>query len=242
MRKFLSILTILAVVLSFTACSETVEDSVNKGILSNKVSVEPFDFGEYDYKFKVEVDGLKLSIPSTLGEYLDAGLVNLEGDYGEEAKLEPGVMYQTVLKTPNGMQLNVSLSNPTNRKMLMKDVFVSGISMHFDKELEKDIGETKIYPLITDATQKYLFPGVSVEDAEIILGLGEHSKLLHTEYLENEDIIHQVSYGDEDINALVIGQYGMETGLLNISINFENLNTVVEDMPPEPGPAPIPVK
>ena len=246
MKRILSIFIILSMVLALCACSDTSSKKVNEKeeLIETTEEVVQFNFDNYEYKFKVEVDNIELSVPATFGEYLENGLITLEDAYLENKKLHMGEMQQVTMVTPSGIQLDTILSNPTNKDMDIKNVCVSGISMQFNTNLEEVSDTIKIYPSKTNATQKFLFPAISVEDAEIVLGLGEYSKLVHTETLNNDEIIHQVSYGDEDISATVIGQYGMNSGLSNIYINFEKLNSTMEDAPPEPqpGPAPMPVE
>ena len=216
MKKIISILVIMSLILCLGACSNKEPEVV---VEEEVKIVEPFDFGEYDYAFGIEIDGINVSMPATLGEYMEKGFVNDLGEFNEEENFQPGFKASTMLKTPNGATFVVNLSNPTDHNLSVKDVFVSGVVITFNDELEKTIGQTKIYPSFTDATQRYLFSGLSIEDSEIVLG--SDARLID---FEKDYSASRYLCGSEDIPIEVNLEFiSEEDGLKAISINYLNL-------------------
>lgn len=218
MKKIITSILIVISIVSLCSCTKNdLKDTTNSKIAistENEMSVEPFDFGEYKYYFTIKTKNQEFKLPCTIGELIDAGFKDV--NFSDDLILNSGEITTATFLSNDDDRLNVTLSNPTNHDLSYKDIFVIGCDIKLSNE------DIKIYPSKTNATQKFLYSKLGIEDAEIVLG--EDSKWLGvgTRNEQGNPINISYKYGDEDIFANILLGYKDEN-LHNVTIMFENL-------------------
>lgn len=189
MKKIISIVTLIALILGLTACGSTYDTTTppepQPGPPPMPVSTDMpkekttssinHNFENLKYYFTIDMDENKLKMPATLNDCLTAGFINAYGGFVEDQKFISNATASARLKNPDGNEMVVHLSNPSDIDIDLKDAIVAGITLNLGTELSKE--SIKIYPSVTNATQKYLSSKITIEDAEIVLGLGEYAEL-----------------------------------------------------------------
>lgn len=173
--------------------------------------------------FSLEVDGLTLPVFSTVENYLDAGLENYSS-YKEDDMFDAHLTGTLIFKTPNNIELLVTVANPKNTPVKFKDALIAGITVEFDPETDITYGETRLYPFETSATQKYIYTGLGIEDCEMVLG--DNKKWIgynHINEVSNlpDDLDYIYFYNNEQIS--VNFKYRDDETLKSVSLKFLDL-------------------